>query len=66
MNVAELTAALQKENPAKMVVRSGYEGGCEEVSGLHQGKIALNVNTAWYYGPHEEADEGTTDAVFID
>jgi hypothetical protein len=36
-----------------MVVTNGYEGGVDDVEELELEKVALNVNTEWYYGKHE-------------
>ena len=53
MTVRELIHELRKHNPDSRVVARGYEGGVEEVRNCFAVTIALNVNTAWYYGPHE-------------
>ena len=53
MKVKELIEALQTYDQDLMVIRSGYEGGVEEVSNVELEVIALNVNEAWYYGSHE-------------
>jgi hypothetical protein len=40
------------------VMTRGYEGGYQDANAeFHPFDVALNVNTAWYYGPHEKADE---------
>ena len=54
MKVKELIEALKQHDPELMVTRSGYEGGVEEITSAEVGPIALNVNTAWYYGKHEQ------------
>lgn len=58
MKVKDLIAVLQTYDPGLMVVRTGYEGGVEEITHHSEETIALNVNAEWYYGPHEVvADE---------
>ena len=51
---------LQMLDPFKKVVIAGYEGGFNEVTGVGQVKLKLNVNTEWYYGKHEQDDAGET------
>ena len=53
MKVKELIEKLQALDPELMVVRDGYEGGVCEVIEVSSKTVALNVNTAWYYGDHE-------------
>ena len=65
MNVKELIEKLKQYDPETMVIRSGYEGGCGEVTEVEETTIVLNVNAEWYYGPHEESSEGDTKAVYI-
>ena len=57
MLVEELIAELQTYDPKLPVIRNGYEGGYCDVERVGFQKIALNVNDAWYYGPHESADD---------
>jgi len=54
MKVKWLIEELQKCDPDMMVVVSGYEGGVDELSKIKRIEVALNVNTDWYYGKHEE------------
>jgi hypothetical protein len=54
MKVKELIEALKQHDQDLMVIRSGYEGGVEEITSTEVGPIALNVNTSWYYGKHEQ------------
>lgn len=56
MTVEELIAELQKHDPKLQVIRSGYEGGVDDIDCVSAAKIALNVNTEWYYGKHETVD----------
>lgn len=53
MKVKELIEKLQAVDPELMVVRDGYEGGVCEVIDIRLKTVALNANTAWYYGDHE-------------
>ncbi len=60
MTVNELIKLLG-EYPADMrVVVNGYEDGYDDLSPgcLMTRDMRLNVNTAWYYGRHDEAHEG--------
>lgn len=66
MKVKELIKALKKQDPEKMVVIQGYEGGVDEVRGVEPIKIKLNANTAWYYGKHQPDEKrGDCDAIHI-
>lgn len=65
MKVKELIEKLQNCDPEKMVVQSGYEGGCCEVSSVSEIQLKLDVNTAPYYGPHEEDKDGECHAIYI-
>jgi len=58
MTVAELIEALQRVPQGLTVVRSGYEGGYADVSTFSVIKLRRFVNTEWYYGPHEEEEDG--------
>ena len=58
MKVKELIEALSQLDPELMVVRSGYEGGVDEIKKIKIYDIELNVNTEWYYGTHEVLLEG--------
>ena len=61
MNVGKLIAELQKLDPTLRVVGAGYEGGYYDVTIADPFEIALNVNTEWYYGPHERTDTPMTE-----
>lgn len=54
MKVKDLIAQLQTLDPEMLVLAPGYEGGLKEVEHVRVTEVALNVNTEWYYGPHEE------------
>lgn len=56
MKVKELIKELQ-ELPGDMeVFVRGYEGGYAYAYVSDTIHVALNVNSEWYYGPHEEVD----------
>ncbi len=55
MTAAELIAALQAFDDETRVVMSGYEGGFKDIGGCGEIELALGVNHARYYGPHEES-----------
>jgi len=72
MTVAELIEKLsQIENQDAFIMVSGYEGGYNDVDNINiePEDVALNVNTAWYYGAHERVkdvycyDEGKYEVV---
>lgn len=54
MLVKELIERLKMCNQEALVVRSGYEGGLVDVDSCDEIYLEINVNTAWYYGSHEE------------
>ena len=56
MTVKELKEYLSNFPDDLRVMIHGYEGGYNDLTGGKQRKIALDVNKAWYYGSHEEAD----------
>ena len=59
MTIKQLIEALSKiEDQDVKVMTRGYEGGYDDVENLITKPIdvALNVNTAWYYGVHERAE----------
>lgn len=53
MTIKELIQKLQQFDPSLPVLLSGYEGGVYQPNKVYEVTIALNVNDAWYYGPHE-------------
>lgn len=54
MTVKELIAKLQAlPNQDQLVTVNGYEGGYTDVDEIETIRLRLNVNTSWYYGPHE-------------
>jgi hypothetical protein len=56
--VAELIEQLKAFPPELRVVTRGYEGGECDCDDPALCTIVLDVNDAWYYGPHE--DVGTS------
>ena len=67
MKVKQLIEKLKLCDPELMVVVRGYEDGVNEAENAAQVKLRLDVNTEWYYGTHEVADEDLFDceAIFI-
>lgn len=60
MTVAGLIDCLKTMPQDLMVVVNGYEGGVNELKDpIPVVHLVLNVNTAWYYGRHEESNEPT-------
>jgi len=57
MLVEDLIAKLQQYDPKLLVITSGYEGGLKEITGTGINRIALNVNSEWYYGEHESIND---------
>lgn len=61
MTVGELIAELSTLDQNTRIVTAGYEGGYEDFKqrkgAAQKYKLVLNVHTAWYYGPHEVADD---------
>ena len=53
MKVSELITKLQELDQDKMIVISGYEGGCNFPNTLSKANIVLDQNTEWYYGKHD-------------
>ena len=56
MKVKDLIKELEKLPDDMLVIRPGYEGGVEEITGCRVEMVALNVNSEWYYGKHETLD----------
>lgn len=57
--VRELIEKLKEFDGQTRAVIAGYEGGYSDLnlSKIKPIKIALNKNTAWYYGKHDEPKE---------
>lgn len=53
MNVKQLIEKLQDLPQDSIVVVRGYEGGVDEITEISVSKVALNINSEWYYGKHE-------------
>ena len=60
MTVDELIQLLAKHPPDLRVMVQGYEDGFDDLEAgcVVKGVATLNVNSAWYYGRHEEALAG--------
>ena len=57
MTVKELIERLKELDGELQVYRNGYEGGYTPVDYISDPReFLLDVNTAWYYGEHEEVD----------
>lgn len=54
ITVGALIELLQNRPPDQRVIIRGYEGGYNDIEGVSELPLRLNVNTAWYYGKHEE------------
>ena len=54
MTVGELIQELQKVDQDLNVFVRGYEGGYDDAKIGEVREVALNVNTEWYYGKHED------------
>lgn len=66
ITVQQLIEQLQNFDPTQRVVIVGYESGYKDLTQIKPVVLALDVNTEWYYGPHEKTeDENGTHAVFL-
>ncbi len=63
MTVDELIQLLAKHPPDLRVMVQGYEDGFDDLEAgcVVKGVATLNVNSAWYYGHHEEVLPGDKD-----
>lgn len=57
MTTQELMAQLATLPPDTQVMLEGYEGGYRDVRRIETFPVKLNVNDAWYYGPHEICED---------
>ena len=57
MNVEQLMRLLANHPPDLRVMVQGYEEGYDDLEAdcVVAGEVSLNVNSAWYYGRHEQA-----------
>jgi hypothetical protein len=62
MTAKELIEVLQAFDPETRIFTKGYEGGLED-AGIKGPvtDIALNINSKWYYGPHEYLERTEVD-----
>ena len=66
MTVGELIEKLQTLDPTLEVFIHGYEGGYADVNTEFEIEtFRKNVNTEWYYGPHEQDDSGDIKAIVL-
>ena len=64
MNTKELIELLSTLPPDMRVVVRGYEDGVDDVQGFRHTRLILNKNKGtWYYGAHEENNNGEVEAV---
>ena len=62
MTAKELIAKLQELPEDINIVMSGYEGGYNDIKGnFEEVEVALNYNTEWYYGSHEQINDWNKD-----
>jgi hypothetical protein len=61
MTAQELMTLLSTLPPDTPVMMSGYEAGYTDVLRIDTFPVKLNVNTQWYYGPHEICEDGYRD-----
>lgn len=54
MTVKELIEKLSELDSELHVFVKGYEGGFHYANTSEVRDICLNVNTEWYYGPHDD------------
>jgi hypothetical protein len=53
--VADLKKELADLPDDAPVFTNGYEGGYHDAGSFGAATVRLNVNTVWYYGPHDDA-----------
>lgn len=58
LTVGDVIAMLETFDPSAPVMVSGESGGFEEVLGFRATGVALNVNSADGFGPHDLPDDG--------
>jgi hypothetical protein len=54
MTIKELIEKLQTLDPELHVFVPGYEGGYHYADVSKPDSFCLNVNSEWYYGPHDK------------
>lgn len=57
--ISDLIEALSHFPQDLLVITPGYEGGYKEIKSLESQEILLDINDAWYYGPHDSVDSVT-------
>jgi len=58
LTVGDVIAMLETFDPSAPVMVHGESGGFEEVLGFRTTGVALNVNSAEGFGPHDVPDDG--------
>lgn len=56
MTVGDLIQALLAYHPDLKICTPCYEGGFTPIHRISRKELLLNVNTEYYYGPHDELD----------
>jgi len=56
--VADLMQELSELPSDTQVVTNGYEGGYHDCGKPRTIEVLFNVNSEWYYGPHDLAAKG--------
>jgi hypothetical protein len=65
MTVKQLIGQLERLDPEQMVVANGYEGGYDEILAAVPIRLKLHAHTDWWYGKHEQDDNGECLAIHI-
>ena len=66
MTVGELIEKLQTLDPSLEVFVNGYKGGYEDVNTEFEIRtFRKNINTEWYYGPHEQDYSGDVKGIVL-
>lgn len=67
MTVKELIELLQKEDPDKLILVTGYESGYDPLKEIRQIKVKYEPTEHWWAGEYEEypLDECDIDAILL-
>jgi hypothetical protein len=65
MTVKELIELLSKENPDKLVLVTGYEGGYDPLKEVRQIKVKLGSSENWWDGEYEDYPQEACDIAAI-
>jgi len=61
MKVKELIEFLSKFDQEADILIPGYEGGYKDVTSIEKEYYVKNVNSEWFYGPHELCTDQSSD-----